>query len=94
MGIEANDALWFAAQDTAAECQAISDAFGIAAAVDIDAYLYACMEDEWGDHTATDLIGPLICSNYFGCPAEHRLGMDGLGFACAAGSRRSICPCR
>jgi hypothetical protein len=90
----ADNTTWFQAQDTAAECQAISNAFGIAQAVTVSSYTYACMEDTWGVHGA-GLNGPLLCSTYSGCPAEHRTNMDNLGTACTSTeARRSICPCQ
>ncbi len=90
----ADDNQWFAAQDTAAECQAISDAFGITQPVVLNSYAYACLEDAYGSHTAGGgLVGPIFCSTDSGCPAGHRSNMDQLGTPCGANSRRSICPC-
>jgi hypothetical protein len=58
-------------------------------------YTYACMEDNYGTHTSTGgIIGPLLCSIYSECPANHRTNMDQLGTPCGANSRRSICPCQ
>lgn len=59
-----NDATWFAAQDTLAECTAISQAFGIAAAPSMASYTYACLEDTGGGGNA--LGGLLLCSTYNG----------------------------
>ena len=42
---------------------------------------------------AHDEVTVVITPTYSGCPANHRTQMDQLGFACGAGSRRSICPC-
>jgi len=62
--------------------------------VNMNSWTYACLEDEFGAHTAPGGLNPgLYCSTYSGCPANHRTQMDQLGFACGAGSRRSICPC-
>jgi hypothetical protein len=91
-----SDAAWFAAQDSAAECQSISNAFGIATPVNFASYTYACLEDSQGLHTMpATLIGPLFCSSFSGCPANHRTGMDQQGIACSVNtSRLSICPCQ
>lgn len=89
------DAVWFAAQDTAAECQAINDAFGLGGAVSMGGYTYACSEDQYGTHAVGGgLLGPLLCSTFSGCPAEHRNTMDQNGVPCGANSRRSLCPCQ
>lgn len=48
---------WFAAQDTAAECQAINDAFGLGGAVSMAGYTYACSEDQFGPHAGP---GPML----------------------------------
>ena len=90
-----DNATWFAAQDTAAECQAINDAFGLGGTVNMGGYTYACLEDSGGTYTLPAVPrGPLFCSTYAGCPGEHRTNMDGLGGACATGSRLSLCPCQ
>jgi hypothetical protein len=90
----ADDAVWFAAQDTPAECQAIATAFGLAT-VDVFSWTYACLEDGSGTHSSPGgLLEPLLCSSYSGCPANHRTSMDGNGTLCGDdSSRRSICPC-
>jgi hypothetical protein len=86
---------WLAAQDTVAECQAISQAFGLGNNVSVTSYTYACAEDTTGTHTVNGgLIGPILCSNYNLCPQNHLTNMDQLGVACGGGSRRSICPCQ
>ena len=85
---------WSQIQDTAPECQAIADAFGIGGGTSIASYTYACAEDNAGDHTNVKFIGPLLCSNYAGCPMEHLTNMDQLGVACGPNSRRSLCPCQ
>jgi hypothetical protein len=84
---------WFAAQDTAPECQALSNAFGLGG-ISLDYFAHACLEDAFGDHINNQLVGPLYCSTYAGCPNEHLNNMDQLGTACSQGSRRSICPCQ
>ena len=88
-----DDATWFAAQDTTAECQALSTAFGLGGSISISSYTYACLEDN-GNSPLNGLAGPLYCSSYSGCPAQHRTNMDSLGAACGSGGRRSICPCQ
>ncbi|MGH2830665.1 MAG: MopE-related protein, partial [Candidatus Binatia bacterium] len=89
----ANNAVWLAAQDTVAECQAIGSAFGLDA-VSVSNYLYACLEDESGPHSGGGgLYSRLYCSTTSSCPSNHRTNMDQLGVACGPGSRRSICPC-
>jgi len=90
-----SDAEWFAAQDTVAECQAINDAFGLGGTVSVSSYTYACLEDSYGSHGVPAApLGPLLCSNYNGCPSEHRTNMDQIGQACGSGSRMSLCPCQ
>jgi cysteine-rich repeat protein len=93
--IEADDMLWYAAQDTLVECQAISDAFGIAAAAQLDGLPYGCLEDAGNDDTVGGgLTGPLTCSTDATCPGSHRTQMDDLDGVCnLAGARRSVCPC-
>ncbi len=90
-----SDTDWFAAQDTVAECQALSEAFGLGTTVEFLGWTYGCLEDTGGTDTAPGgLTAPLFCSSSPSCPSQHRTGMDQLGIACgAAGARRSICPC-
>jgi len=89
-----SDADWFAAQDSLAECQAISQAFGLGTTVNFDAWPMACVEDTAGTHAAPGgLLAPLFCSGNTTCPTRHRTNMDWSGFACGASSMRSICPC-
>ena len=89
-----SDTAWSAAQNTAPLCQAIADAFGLAT-INLGSWTYACLEDSAGTHTAPGgLVGPLYCSTLASCPTAHRAGMDQLGIACGASSRRSICPCQ
>lgn len=91
----ADDAAWFAAQDTQAECEAISMALGLGPTVSIGSYTYACLEDSTGEHTVGGgLIAPLYCSTDGACPQNHRTNMDQNGVACGPGSRRSVCPCQ
>ncbi len=90
-----SDAAWFAAQDSAPECQAINDAFGLGGTVSMASYTYACAEDNSGSHTSGTLVAPLLCSVYSGCPANHRTNMDNIGTACSSSSSRlSLCPCQ
>lgn len=90
-----SDAAWLAAQDTAAECQAINDAFGLGGTVSFGGFSFACLEDTFGTHTAPGgLNGSLFCSTLASCPTDHRTNMDQLGIACGPDSRRSICPCQ
>jgi cysteine-rich repeat protein len=93
--IEPNDGVWFAAQDTAGECQAIADAFQMSAPIQFDAAPLGCLEDTGGaDLTGGDLTGGLACSSDPTCPGQHRTDMDDLGLNCdLPGSRRSVCPC-
>jgi cysteine-rich repeat protein len=93
--IEPNDATWFAAQDSLAECQAISDAFGIAEAPNFGDHPLGCLEDEGlNDLVGYGLTGSLFCSSDPACPAAHRTDMDALGTNCnIEGARRSVCPC-
>lgn len=94
LSLDIADEDWFAAQDTAAECQAISDAFGFVAPIDFSGYYYACLEDSGlNDTVGGGLTGSLFCSTTPECPAHHRIGMDQQGVACGMGARRSICPC-
>jgi cysteine-rich repeat protein len=93
--IEPDDATWFAAQDTVAECQAISDAFGLAAPIDFDGQPLGCLEDTGlVDVVGGGLSGGLACSSDAMCPAMHRTAMDDQDSVCnLPGARRSICPC-
>lgn len=89
-----DDATWFAAQDTDAECQAIHDAFGLSGAISLGSYAYACAENA-GPHTSPGgLVGTFYCSTFSGCPASHRTNADGLNIACGSSSFRSVCPCQ
>jgi cysteine-rich repeat protein len=91
-----SDVEWSAAQDTEAECQAISDAFGLADPIQFDASPLGCIEDGGlADLTGGGLTGGLLCSSDPACPAAHRTDMDGLGGICdLPGARRSVCPCQ
>ena len=90
----ASDAVWFAAQDTLAECNAVSAAFGYGETAELSSWSYACMEDNFGTHTAGGgLLVPLRCTTDSNCPSVHRTQMDQPGVACGVDSRRSICPC-
>ncbi|HWB76010.1 MAG TPA: DUF4215 domain-containing protein [Nannocystaceae bacterium] len=93
--IEPDDDAWLAAQDTLGECQAISDAFGLAAPAQLDALTYGCLEDAGDDDTVGGgLTGALTCSTDPTCPGSHRTQMDDLGGICnLPGARRSVCPC-
>lgn len=94
LGLAVPDTIWFGAQDSIPECQAISQAFGLGTTVQFNAWSYGCLEDTPGEHTtAGGLIGPIYCSSSATCPASHRTNMDQNGIACGPGSRRSICPC-
>lgn len=90
-----DDAAWFAAQDTAPECQAISDAFGIVAPIDFGDHPLGCLEDSgFDDLTGGGLTGGLLCSSDPTCPTSHRNDMDGIGGNCdLPDARRSVCPC-
>jgi len=89
----ADDTVWFEAQNTAAECQAISDAFGVTTPVVIANYRYACLEDESGTHSVGGgLLAPLYCSTVSTCPSKLRNTLDQHN-PCGASSTRSICPC-
>ncbi len=46
-----DDNVWFQAQDTLEECQAISQAFGLGNNVLFDSFTHGCLEDTFGDHT-------------------------------------------
>lgn len=94
----ADDSVWLAAQDSVAECQAISQAFGLGATVNFGGFTYACLEDGNSfTHPFTGLVGGLYCSDDPNCPMNHRNHMDQEGVACGgpgpSGSRKSICPC-
>ena len=86
--------VWFEAQNSVAECQAISEALGLGSSVLFGTWTYACLEDDTGNHTVGGgLIGPLLCSSEPTCPQDHRTSMDQIGTPCGPGSRRSVCPC-
>jgi hypothetical protein len=92
-----DNATWFAAQDTTAECQAISTAFGLGTSVNMGGFTYACLEDNFGAHTTgagANVLPGLFCSTDPGCPQQHRTNMDQFGLACGGSSRRSLCPCQ
>ncbi len=93
--IEPNDAAWFAAQDSLAECQEISDAFGLNMPVNFGDDPLACLEDAGlNDLVGGGLTGGLSCSSDPSCPAAHRTDMNDLGLNCnLVGARRSVCPC-
>jgi hypothetical protein len=95
LSLAIDDDTWFAAQDTIAECQAISDAFGLVAPIQFASFTYGClMDDGLGDTVDGGLTGALYCSSYNGCPSEHRTMMDGQDTPCGSpGARRSACPC-
>ena len=87
---------WFAAQDTVAECQAVSEAFGLGSVVEVDGYGVACLEDAWGDHASdSGLIAPLTSSPYAAGPSGNLTEMDQGWISCEAdtNTRRSVCPC-
>jgi len=90
----ADNGIWFEAQNTAQECENISQAFGLGTNVSMATYTYACSEDQGGTHDAPGgLKDGLLCSTHVNCPQNHRTNMDQLGVACGTGSRRSVCPC-
>jgi cysteine-rich repeat protein len=91
----ANQTTWLQAQDTSPECQAIADAFAIPGVVQINSFTYACAEDQGSNHMNQTFVGPLLCSNFNGCPQQHLTLMDQNGIDCNSpqASRRSICPC-
>jgi cysteine-rich repeat protein len=93
--LEPDDATWFAAQDSAPECQAISDAFGMTEPIDFDTHALGCLEDGGlSDLTGGGLTGGLLCSSDPSCPSAHRNDMDDIGTLCdLPGARRSVCPC-
>jgi cysteine-rich repeat protein len=93
--LEPDDATWFAAQDSAAECQAIADGLGMDAPIQFGASALGCLEDSGlDDQVGGGLTGGLICSSDASCPAAHRDDMDDLGGICnLPGARRSVCPC-
>jgi hypothetical protein len=96
MAAMADSVAWFELQDTVEECTAISMAFGNSNPPDIASWTYGCMEDGhsgFRDPGVVDLSTGWLCSSYAGCPESHRTNMDGLGVACGASSRFSICPC-
>lgn len=90
----ADNTTWLEAQDSIAECQAISEAFGLGSTVNFNAWAFGCSEDSIGPHGVLGgLLGPIFCSSALDCPAQHRTGMDYGGIPCGPASRRSICPC-
>jgi len=90
----ADDAVWYAAQDTPDECQAIATAFGLTS-IYFSSWTYGCVEDTAGTNSsAGELLGPLLCSSSPSCPAAHRTDMDQNGIPCGENSRHSICPCK
>jgi cysteine-rich repeat protein len=93
--IEPSDAAWFAAQDSLAECQAISDAFGLTDQPNFGDHALGCLEDGGvNDLVGGGLTGSLFCSSDPTCPAAHRTDMDNIGTNCnLVGARRSVCPC-
>jgi cysteine-rich repeat protein len=93
--IEPDDDVWFTAQDTPEECQAISDSFGLTAPIDFGAHALGCLEDQGlDDEVGGGLTGALLCSSDPTCPDAHRTSMDGEGTICnLPGARRSVCPC-
>lgn len=90
LALDIDDGSWFAAQDEPAECQAIADTFGFDGGINLGGYTYACLEDAIDDG---EFAGQLFCSNFAGCPFEHRTNADALGVPCGPGAYRSICPC-
>ena len=89
-----DDNVWFQAQNTLEECQAISQAFGLGSNVQSLNFSYACLEDSNGFHSVGGgLIPPLLCSTEASCPFLHRTNVDAPGVPCGLDSRRSICPC-
>ena len=89
----ADNTVWHEAQNTEAECQAISQAFGLGTSVRFTAFSLSCLEDTIGSHSVGGgLVAPLLCSNRVTCPFRHRTDMSRSG-ACGDFSMRSICPC-
>jgi cysteine-rich repeat protein len=93
--LEPDDGVWFAAQDSAAECQAVADAFGMSEPVNFGDHPLGCLQDGGLDDEVGGLpTGGLMCSSDPACPAAHRTDMDDLGTNCnLIGARRSVCPC-
>lgn len=90
----ADSTVWFNAQNDLAECQAISQAFGLGTTVDIGFRFFACLVDSFGPHSAGGgILSPLFCSTDSECPDRHRTITEDLGVACGGSSRRAICPC-
>ena len=98
-----DNTVWFEAQDTLAECEAIAGAFGLSA--EIGDFGYQCLEDNGSSFSCprseSELIGALTCSTSSLCPFFHRTEMDALGNGCAGTElgcaelpRRSVCPCK
>lgn len=73
-----DNTLWYNAQDTVAECQELRDAFGLGQPISIASYTYACAEVTGGN---------FLCSNFTGCPQEHRVNSD-------SGDHQGYCPCQ
>ncbi|MBI2393881.1 MAG: hypothetical protein HYV09_30190, partial [Deltaproteobacteria bacterium] len=80
-----DNATWFAAQDTATECEALRVALGYST-YSIASYTYGCLEVE--------PTGRLICSSYSGCPQNHRTMADGTKGTCDSTRWKSVCPCQ
>ena len=89
------DETWLAAQDSVAECQAISQAFGLGATVEFGNFGLSCLADD-PVHSLGDriIIPPLRCSSAPSCPVFAR---ENVAFfsSCGSpgGSQRFICPC-
>ena len=96
MPIEDNT-VWFEAQDTEGECDAIALAF--ASPGQVGSFQSACLTDGEGGfgHPLVGLAGVILCSTQAGCPMAHRTLMDQLGVPCESTTgvaRKSICPCK
>lgn len=94
MTVAFNDSDWFAAQDTAAECQAISNAFGDFTPVEMGGWTYGCATDFGSTHYdngGLQVSSPLRCSTYALCPQFLRANGD--QGACSSNSSRAVCPC-
>ncbi len=89
--VPANDAVVFEAQNTEAECQSVSSAFGISDPVFVDAFLSACIEDTG---LGNKPHGTFYCSTRATCPARHRTVIDSPNGKCGDEyAHRSICAC-
>ena len=89
-----DDTVWFEAQDTPEECEAISQAFGLGNNFNFTGAAFSCLQDTFGDHTVGGGLNlPLRCTSASSCPSDHRTEMDQPGVPCGPESRRSICPC-